>query len=356
MSRVLLSILVVLALGALALIAWRGLGAPSEAGPGRALAPTAGSLGPAAERTAPAAQRAALPAAGGPLRGSAEAPPLRSVAQATEQGHSVILDVRDAVTGAPVTAFVVGSPALETPIQGRAGHAELHGLPAGAVQLELRGPEHPGAEVTVALPRADPLIVRLEQATGLRGDVRTSDGRPAPDVVVRMLPLNTASNAAPGPAPAAAGPRNPVQREVASPTMAKTDSEGHYRFVPLAPGHYRGSVEHLGQLVAELGPVEVVVGLTELPVVRLELGARLELEVYDAEGRPRIEALIVVTLQNGATLRRYSDREGKLTLDPLKPGRATITVPTQSGLPEQRRELELTLGLHRETFRSVSYR
>jgi len=94
--------------------------------------------------------------------------------------------------------------------------------------------------------------------------------------------------------------------------------------------------------------------MTDLPELRLDAGARLEIEVTDAGGTPAGNILIVVVPAAGTALRRYSASDGKLILEPLVPGPYIVTLPVQGGQMEQRRELELSVGLHRESFQVVT--
>lgn len=251
------------------------------------------------------------------------------------------LDVVDASTGRPVAAFFATVLPAGQHAQGRDGVARFTGLSAGTFTLQVQGPEHEATLAMAELPAAGPVQVRLTQRPGLRGIVRFADARPAPDVVLRL----ELSGAAPPSAPAAS-----ATAEVASTTQAKSDADGRYRFAPLAPGLYTVVGEHLGRTLTPLGPVEVTTGMTDLPELRLEAGARLEIEVTDTGGAPAGNILIVVVPGTGTALRRYSASDGKLILEPLVPGPYVVTLPVQGIQAEQRRELKLSVGLHRETF------
>jgi len=280
-------------------------------------------------------------------RASADAP------VAAGPAAELTLEVVDDVTGRPVPAFFATVLPQGLHVQGREGAARFAGLPAGTVTIQVQGPEHEPAVASADLPSDRPVQVRLAQRTGLRGVVRFADARPASDVVLRLEPTGAApTGAAPTATPSAAPGATRTPREAAAATQAKTDTDGRYRFTPLPPGRYSVIAEHLGRAFPPLGPVEVTAGMTDLPELRLDAGARLEIEVTDTGGLPRGEVLVVIVPAEGATLRRYSASDGKLSLEPLVPGRYTVTLPAQGGQAEQRRELELTVGLHRESFRA----
>lgn len=354
MSRalVLLAAAVAAAIGAVVLL--------REPGAGSARAGVAGALAPDGTTPAPRTEVGELASArleavpvgqGGGAAGRGTATP---VAVAPIEGTSS-LTVRavDGATGTAVAAYFVRAMPGAVFAQGRAGEALLEGLAPGPTTLEVQGPEHEAVVHTLELPSDRPLILRLPQRPGLRGAVRFADARPAPDVVLRLVSQAAAATESVNPLPPDAVNQTPTPPgDGAEATLAKTDADGRYRFAPLAPGRYRVTVEHLGRVVAEVGPFDVRAGLVEVPDVRLEAGGRLELEVMDGLGRARTEALVVLVTPEGAALRRYTDHEGKLTLEPLPSGRYTVVLPAQAGLPEQRRELELSGGLHRESLRA----
>jgi hypothetical protein len=257
------------------------------------------------------------------------------------------LEVLDAVTGRPVPAFFATVLPAGLHAQGRDGVARFPELWPGTLTMQVQGPEHEAAVASAELPAAEPVVVRLTQRTGMRGVVRFADARPAPDVTLR---LEVAAAAASG-APRGFGTPSPAPREEAHATLAKTDADGRYRFAPVPSGRYAITLEHLGHTLPPLGPYEVTSGMTDVPEVRLDAGARLEIEVTDSGGLPGANVLIVVVPATGSALRRYSASDGKLILEPLVPGRYIVTLPAQGGQAEQRRELELTIGLHRESFR-----
>lgn len=261
---------------------------------------------------------------------------------------ALTVEAVDGSTGRAIAAFFVTALPAAVHAQGRAGVAELTGLAAGSITLEAQGPEHEAVSHTVSLPRAGPVILRLPQRTGARGVVRFADARPAADVVLRLEATPTSS--ASGPAPEIARPAGP--RDVAQPTLAKTDADGHYRFAPLAPGEYSFVVEHMGRRVSTLGPVQVTSGMLDLPEVRLEAGGRLEVEALDQSGLPRKEVLVVLIPADAPALRRYTTADGRLILEPLPPGNYTLVVPAQDTHAEVRKTVELRLGLHRETLRA----
>ncbi|MEZ6014903.1 MAG: carboxypeptidase-like regulatory domain-containing protein [Planctomycetota bacterium] len=269
------------------------------------------------------------------------------------EGSATALEVRaiEAKTRRPVEAFFVTVLPAGVSAQGRGGVALVSGALVGALSIEVQGPEHEAVVRALEPPYGPSVTVELPQRTGVRGIVRFADARPAPDIALRLTPVL---------AEGADGPQAQVDPSVSAPkatfpTLAKSGPDGRYRFAPLPPGRYVVSAEHLGRTVATLAEVEVRAGLTELPDVRLEAGARLEIEALDAGSQPRAEALVVVMPADGAAVRRYTDRDGKVVLEPLPLGRYTIVVPAQAGIPEARKELELLGGLLRETFRADTF-
>jgi hypothetical protein len=250
------------------------------------------------------------------------------------------LAVLDAATGRPVAAFFATLLPEGRHVQGREGVARFPGLAAGTHTIEVQGPEHEPALTAADVPAKGPVEVRLTQRRGLRGVVRLADARAAPDVVLRILATTAVG----------ADAESAAAQVQATRTLAKTDVDGHYRFAPLPPGRYSVFAEHHGTVLRTLGPFEVTEGMTDVPEIRLEAGARLELEVTDLAGQPAENVLLVIVPATGSTLRRYSGSDGKLVLEPLAPGRYTVNLPAQENRAAQQRELELTLGLHHEVF------
>lgn len=268
----------------------------------------------------------------GPVRQGASEPERAAAPERPDLAPTpLVVRALDGTTGAPVAAFFVTVLPEGVHAQGRRGTAELRGLAAGDVTLQVEGPEHGPAVALVSLPTDRTVEVRLPQRPGLRGTVRFADARPAADVSLRLEP----------PPPPGAAPYV---------TLAKTDAEGRFRFAPLPEGEYTLKLEHLSLPPVPLGPFSVKQGLCDVPEVYLEAGARLELFVSDAQGAARPSALIVIAPAEGTALRRYTGPDGDVTLEPLAPGRYTINLPAQDGAPEQSREVELTLGLRRESF------
>jgi hypothetical protein len=209
------------------------------------------------------------------------------------------------LSGALVSAFVDSEVGEETVATDEEGRFQLHGLGAGRHVVAATHPLHLREEVTVSLPAAGPLLLRLRLAARLLAEVVDPDGAPVPGAsVFARLPQP-----------------NRMRSSIA-------DEQGRADLSPLAPGSYLVSAAAGGWAGSE--QVSVLAGAGESQVrLTLRRGLSIAGRVVDDAGAPVGRAEIYAVPQSPASsplpASATCDESGHFTLSGLEDAPYVLT-------------------------------
>ncbi len=205
----------------------------------------------------------------------------------------------------------------------------------GRFDLTIRRAGYARASVLgVEAPTLQPLAVRLDRASKIRGEVVDSSGRPIGGATVWVHVQFTR------------GTSSMSQ----SAAHATTSEDGRFVLEEVDPGELRLSAEAEGYRSEELASLAVEPG-RDLENVRVVMrpGATVSGRVTDGEGRPVADVMVGLaesgmsfSISSGGT----TDAEGRYRLEGVAPGRRTVTARHDAFQPATR-EIEVELGDNR---------
>lgn len=211
-------------------------------------------------------------------------------------------------------------------------------LPGERLDLEVKLSGYAAKSVPgIEAPTASPITIALVKASAIRGRVVDDRG----EGVARAFVMVEASGSG------VAGPQG-VYMGMRASARAATLDDGSFELTDVAPGTARLLARAEGYREVQISELTVPAGrdLEDLEIV-LEKGAAIFGRVTGADGKPLLEAFLMVTHQGASFMAgARTDGDGRYRIDGVEPGWRIVTVHHES-LEQISREIEVQPGDNR---------